>query len=243
MPCSQTAHQLLATAPLLLLPEFRSAEPPPDSAFHSETASPPKFGSAGLAIDSTFDFLGDFNWNSDVSTYSSNFEGADIGGLFVQNVPNGVLSTVDPTLFGLATDNCTAVIPSNFDTPAVDPLHNFLASDGFMGSSTDFGAIIDPSFASAGPSDSPMLPLPPPESPPAASPAVGQSLEPKPGPSSPRLRRSREEVDLRNILHTTRVQAPRKRFAEYEDVSGRPHKKKQEFFTARECEKVAKNNE
>jgi hypothetical protein len=59
MPCSQTAHQLLATASLL--PEFRSAELPPDSAFHSETASPPKFGSAGLAIDSTFDFLGDFN--------------------------------------------------------------------------------------------------------------------------------------------------------------------------------------
>jgi hypothetical protein len=58
-----------------------------------------------------------------------NFDGADIGGLFVQDVPNGVLSTVDPTLFALSIDN--AVIPSNL---VVDSLDNFLAlwSYGFF---------------------------------------------------------------------------------------------------------------
>ncbi|KAF7371491.1 hypothetical protein MVEN_00003700 [Mycena venus] len=189
-------------------------------------ASLPEFGSVGLAIDSTFDFLSDFNWNPDVSTYSSsNFGGADIRGLLAQDVPNGVLSTGDPTLFGLATYSCNAVIPSSFDTTAVDPLDNFLASYGFIGSSTDLGTIIDPSFAFAGPLNLPMPPLPPPVSPPAASPAVGQSSKPEPGPSAPRSRRSREEVDIGNILHTTRARTPSKRFAEYVDVSGRPRKK------------------
>ncbi|KAJ6514693.1 hypothetical protein DFH09DRAFT_1431702 [Mycena vulgaris] len=123
----------------------------------------------------------------------------------------------------LSTDNCNAIIPSNFDTPAVDPLDNFFTSYGFTASSTDLGTIINPGFASAGPSDLPTFPLPLPESPPAASPAVGQSSEP--GPSAPRSRRSRQEVDIGNILHMTRPRAPSKRFAEHEDVSGRPQKK------------------
>ncbi|KAJ6626516.1 hypothetical protein B0H10DRAFT_2211113 [Mycena sp. CBHHK59/15] len=120
----------------------------------SVTATPllPEFSSVGLAMDSTFDFLGDFNWNLDISAYSSNFDSSDIGGLFVQDVPNGVLLTFEPTFFGLATDTCNTVIPSNFDTPAVDPLDDFFASYGFTASSTDLGTIIDPGFASAGPS-------------------------------------------------------------------------------------------
>ncbi|KAJ6483462.1 hypothetical protein DFH09DRAFT_1106907 [Mycena vulgaris] len=92
-----------------------------------------------------------------------------------------------------------------------------MAWDSPTDSSTDIGAMIDPGFASAGPSDLPMLPLPPPESPPAVSPAVGQSSEPR--PSAPRSRRPRQEVDVGNILHTTRPRAPNKRFAEHEDIS------------------------
>ncbi|KAJ6524651.1 hypothetical protein DFH09DRAFT_1096053 [Mycena vulgaris] len=151
-----TSAPVLATAAAPSLPKFRSAKLATDSVSSSlVTATPlmPEFSSVGLAMDSTFNFLGDFNWNSDVSTYSSNFDSQDID----------------------ATDNYNAVIPSNFDTPAVDPLDDFFTSYGFTASSTDLGTIIDPGFASVGPSDLPMLPLPPPESPPAVSPAVGQS--------------------------------------------------------------------
>ncbi|KAJ6572630.1 hypothetical protein B0H10DRAFT_2444318 [Mycena sp. CBHHK59/15] len=229
MQSDNTSAPVSATPAAPSLPELAT-----DSVFGSlvtAAASLPEFSSVGLAIDSTFNFLGDFTWNLDVSTYSSNFDSPDISGLFVQDVQNSMLSTYDPTFFGLATDNGNAVIPSNFDMPAVDPLDDFFVSYGFMGSSTDFGATINPDFASAGPLDLPMLPLPPPES---LSPAVRQSSEP--GPSAPRSHCSRQEVDVGNILHTARPRAPSKQFAEYEDVSGRPQKKgkskKVQFLTS-----------
>jgi hypothetical protein len=73
----------VTTSAAPLSPEFHSAKLARDSTFRSAKASLPGFGSVGLVIDLTFDFLGDFNWNSDGSTYStSNFDGAGIGGLF-----------------------------------------------------------------------------------------------------------------------------------------------------------------
>ncbi|KAJ6491483.1 hypothetical protein DFH09DRAFT_1453377 [Mycena vulgaris] len=184
-----------ATAAAPSLPEFRSAELATDSVFSSlVTVTPlmPEFSSVGLAVDSTFDFLGDFNWNLDVSTYSSNFDSQDID----------------------ATDNCNAVIPSNFDTPVVDPLDDFFASYGFKASSTDLGTIIDPGFASVGPSDLPMLPLPPPESLPAASPAFGQSSEPGPTPLAPKSVPRR-----RPLRHTWRALPPVHAHAPFTDIA------------------------
>ncbi|KAJ6579105.1 hypothetical protein DFH09DRAFT_1447302 [Mycena vulgaris] len=123
----------------------------------------PEFRSAELATDSAFSSLVTATplmpeFSSVGLAMDSTF---DFLGDFNWNLDVSTYSSnFDSQDIG-ATDNCNAVIP---------------------------GTIIDPGFASVGPSDLPMLPLPPPESPPAASPAVGQSSEP--GPSAPRTRRS-----------------------------------------------------
>ncbi|KAJ6605293.1 hypothetical protein DFH09DRAFT_1269599 [Mycena vulgaris] len=132
MQSDDTSAPVSTTSVAPSLPEFRSAELATGSAFSSLVTATPsllEFSSVGLAMDSTFAFLGDFNWNLDVPTYSSNFDTPDIGVLFGQDVPipNGGGSTFDPTFFSLATHSCNAVIPSNFDTPAVDPLNDFRA--------------------------------------------------------------------------------------------------------------------
>ncbi|KAJ7938925.1 hypothetical protein B0H13DRAFT_1851098 [Mycena leptocephala] len=108
-----------------------------------------------------------------------------------------------------------------------DPLQDFLNSYGISGISTDIGATANiGAFTSAGPSIDPfpLLLLPPPESPPAPSPAVKQS--PEPGPSALKSCRPRQEVDEANTVTSTRTRAPteRKRFAD-QDISNRPRKR------------------
>ncbi|KAJ7835870.1 hypothetical protein B0H13DRAFT_1913361 [Mycena leptocephala] len=131
--------------------------------------------------------------------------------------------TFDPTSFGFSA-NLDTLMP--FSTPPDDPLQDFMNSYGFSGGffdtgtfTTDFGP-----FTSTGLSDGPLplLPPPPPNSPPPPSLAVDQRSEA--GPSAPRLRRPRQEVDQANIVHSTRTRAPTKRFADG-DLSPRPSKK------------------
>ncbi|KAJ7689326.1 hypothetical protein B0H17DRAFT_640822 [Mycena rosella] len=70
-----------------------------------------------------------------------------------------------------------------------------------------------------------LLPPPPPESPPASSPPMENLLEP--GPSAPKPRRSRKEVDPANIITSSRSRAPtaRKRMAAEMITSDRSEKR------------------
>ncbi|KAJ6608928.1 hypothetical protein B0H10DRAFT_2194137 [Mycena sp. CBHHK59/15] len=143
MQSDNTSAPVSATPAAPSLPELAT-----NSVFGSlvtaAAASLPEFSSIGLAINSTFNFLGDFTWNLDVSTYSSSLDSPDISATDNSNA-------IIPSNFDMpATDNGNDVIPSNFDMPAVDPLDDFFVSYGFMGSSTDFGAAINLDFASAG---------------------------------------------------------------------------------------------
>ncbi|KAF8136057.1 hypothetical protein K438DRAFT_2121651 [Mycena galopus ATCC 62051] len=191
-------------------PTLGSAELASDLPFDflvTSAPSLPESSSVGLATDAAFEFLGDLNWNFDVPIGSSSLESSDIGGLFpVQDVPNGVLSTFDPTFLRLATDSWDTLIPSD----GVEPFDDFLAFT------------MEPGFASIGPSDLPMVPRPAPESLPALSPAPEQTSEP--GLSAPKVRRSRREVDEANILRSTRPRIPTERFAEDDDSTPAPKK-------------------
>jgi hypothetical protein len=114
------------------------------------------------------------------------------------------------------------------EAPPEDPGQDFLDLYGSAGGFSDAGAA--QSFAAFTSTwyfndPLPVLPPPPPESP-APPPSVEKVSEP--GPSAPRSRRTRQEVDEANIIHTTRTRAPsaRKRGAEDDDdVSSRPLKR------------------
>ncbi|KAJ6615764.1 hypothetical protein B0H10DRAFT_1949647 [Mycena sp. CBHHK59/15] len=140
-----------------------------------------------------------------------------------QDLPGGHFTTSDPTLFRLPTD-LNALLPS--DAPVEDPLQDFMNLFEPSGLAGDFGMTPDIfSVASAeAHAENQILSLPPlpPASPRAPSPVIDHS-----GPSAPKSRCSRLEVDEANILTSTRSRAPteRKRIAE-EDVSNRPQKKK-----------------
>ncbi|KAJ7866898.1 hypothetical protein B0H13DRAFT_2352153 [Mycena leptocephala] len=160
--------------------------------------SMPEFNSSEPATNPAFDILADFDFGLLMGT--SSVEG-----------PNA------------ASDGFNALIPSNSGTPTADPLEEFMNLYGFPGVFSDLSTNSDFSaFTSVGPSD--PLPLPSPPPPESPSPAVEESSEP--GPSVPKLRRSRQVVDEANILYSTRSRAPtaRMRFAD-EDVSNRPQKK------------------
>ncbi|KAJ7879348.1 hypothetical protein B0H13DRAFT_2543696 [Mycena leptocephala] len=128
--------------------------------------------------------------------------------------------TFDPTSFGFSA-NLDTLMP--FSTPPDDPLQDFMNSYGFSGGFFDTGAFTTDfgPFTSTGLSDGPLplLPPPPPNSPPPPSLAVDQRSEA--GPSAPRLRRPRQEVDQANIVHSTRTRAPTKRFADGDLSPGR----------------------
>ncbi|KAJ7291881.1 hypothetical protein C8J57DRAFT_1588616 [Mycena rebaudengoi] len=166
--------------------------------------------------------LSDFEFDS----LMRSLEGATNSSSSTQHLASAMMpafdpTLFDPTLFGLTADLNT-LMP--FSAPPGD-LQGSMDLCAFNGIFSDAGATPDfGTFTPTGPSDYllPLLPPPPPESPPAPSPTVGQVSEA--GPSAPRSRRRRQEVDEANILHSTRVRAAPKRFAE-EDVSSRPQKK------------------
>ncbi|KAJ6628521.1 hypothetical protein B0H10DRAFT_2428806 [Mycena sp. CBHHK59/15] len=194
----------------------------PTTATQSATPSVPEFDSAQPTTGSAFDFLPDFNFDFNMFMDSSSLEGANTGGSFPAQAPSAdpltFDLTFDPALFGLSAD-FNAAIPSG--ALPEDPLQDFLNSYGISGISTDLGTTANfGTFTLAGPfiDPLPLLPLPLPESPPAPSPAVERSSEP--GPSAPRLRRSRQEVDEANIVTSMRSRAPteRKQFAD-QDIS------------------------
>ncbi|KAJ7922381.1 hypothetical protein B0H13DRAFT_2655645 [Mycena leptocephala] len=127
--------------------------------------------------------------------------------------------TFDPAVFGLPGGDFNALMPSNSSAPTTDPLDEFMTMYGF--SESDGAAC---SFVSGAPfnNELPLLPPPPPESPPAPSPTVEHPSE-----SVPRSRCARKEVDEANIIYSTRSRAPtaRKRFAD-EELSDRPTKQR-----------------
>ncbi|KAJ7893578.1 hypothetical protein B0H13DRAFT_1886285 [Mycena leptocephala] len=129
--------------------------------------------------------------------------------------------TFDPAVFGLPGGDFNTLMPSNSSAPTTDPLDEFMTMYGFSDIMSSDGAAS--SFVSGAPfnNELPLLPPPPPESPPAPSPTVEHPSE-----SVPRSRRARKEVDEANIIYSTRSRAPtaRKRFAD-EELSDRPHQK------------------
>ncbi|KAJ7939077.1 hypothetical protein B0H13DRAFT_2301284 [Mycena leptocephala] len=175
------------------MPEYTAGAQPPL----------PEFNSAEPATGSAFDF------NMFMGT--PNVEVPNTGSLFsLQDFNSANLSTFDATFFAPAAESSNALIPSNSSAPTADPLVDFMNLHGFsdifsdLSGPTDFSA-----FTSVPPSDPwPLLPLPPPESPPAPSAAERAS---EPGRSVPKQRRSRQEVDEANILHSTRSRAPTER--------------------------------
>ncbi|KAF8145007.1 hypothetical protein K438DRAFT_1782321 [Mycena galopus ATCC 62051] len=153
-----------------------------------------------------FDFPADFDFN------------------MLMDVPNAT----DATLFGLNTDNCSALLPFA-GTPVPYSWDNYV--DGLI---TGLDATVDATmnafnFGSLASSDPwPVLPVPPPDSPPAvALPAASE-----PGAIVAKLRRRRQEVDEADILpeNSKRARAPstRKRGAQDEVISDpdQPQKKK-----------------
>jgi hypothetical protein len=130
--------------------------------------------------------------------------------------------TFDPAVFGLPGGDFNALMLSNSSAPTTDPLDEFMTMYGFSDIMSSDGAAS--SFVSGAPfnNELPLLPPPPPESPPAPSPTVEHPSE-----SVPRSRCARKEVDEANIIYSTRSRAPtaRKRFAD-EELSDRPTKKR-----------------
>ncbi|KAJ6590825.1 hypothetical protein B0H10DRAFT_2233471 [Mycena sp. CBHHK59/15] len=187
----RTARPRAAPAPPLAMQSENistAALTVPTTATQSAASSVPEFDSAQPTTGSAFDFLPDFNFDFNIFTDSSS-PSAD---------PSTFDLTFDPALFGLSAD-FNAAIPSG--VLPEDPLQDFLNSYGISGICTDLGATANfGTFTSAGPfiDPLPLLPLPPPESPPAPSPAVEHS--PEPGPSALRSCRSRQEVDEANIV-------------------------------------------
>ncbi|KAJ7912812.1 hypothetical protein B0H13DRAFT_1874401 [Mycena leptocephala] len=147
---------------------------------------------------------------------------------------NSVQPPVDPAFFDFDFDSLLASLetcPSIFaqdtsntgnNAPTTDPLDEFMTMYGFSDIMSSDGAAS--SFVSGAPfnNELPLLPPPPPESPPAPSPTVEHPSE-----SVPRSRCARKEVDEANIIYSTRSRAPtaRKRFAD-EQLSDRPTKKR-----------------
>ncbi|KAJ7811480.1 hypothetical protein B0H14DRAFT_2606521 [Mycena olivaceomarginata] len=182
--------------------------------------------SAHTMPDSAFDF-----WNGiDFSSLLTSLEGGSTSTSFIEHhVPSSEFLPYNPSFnaeFMRFTDEFNALIPSNFGAHAADPVDDLMSFYGI--SMSDFSGATDSAadsgFTSVATDETwPLLPPPPPESPPVASPAVERSSNP--GTGAPRSRRSRQEVDEANIMHSTHSRAPTawKRFAD-EDVSNRPQK-------------------
>ncbi|KAJ6542456.1 hypothetical protein DFH09DRAFT_1282546 [Mycena vulgaris] len=188
------------------------------AATHSAEPSIPELYSAQPAPNY---FLNDF----DFDTVMCSLEGGDTSSS-AHGLASAELSAFapafDPTLFGMSAE-WNPLMP--FSAPPEDPVQDFMNLYGLSAMFSDAGAPADlGTFTSTGLSDDPLplLPPPPPESPPAPSPAVDQVSEA--GPSAPRPRCSRQEVDEANILHSRRARAPTKQFADG-DLSTRPQKK------------------
>ncbi|KAJ6591397.1 hypothetical protein B0H10DRAFT_1960790 [Mycena sp. CBHHK59/15] len=203
----------------------------------------PDFTLAGPAVDPMFDLFPtfDFRFNDTTTSQGFNAPGSfplhefpdapfdpNIFGLTNYNAPitsepgfsGDHFTPPDPTLFGLSAD-FNAQIPSG--APVEDPLQDFMALFGPYGIPGDVGMASDIFSASTEShleNQLPLLPPPPPASP-VASPAIDNA-----GPSAPKSRRSRHEVDEANILTSARSRAPteRKRIAE-EEVSSRAQKR------------------
>ncbi|KAJ7818823.1 hypothetical protein B0H13DRAFT_1922068 [Mycena leptocephala] len=157
-------------------------------------------------------------------TDSSILGSANIGGSFPTEAPSADPSTFefafDSTLFSLSTDLDVAVSSGALSEEHLQGFFNSYGSDDLHATANFINV---PSVA---PFINPflMLPPPPPESPSAPSPSVEHSSDP--GPSAPKSRRSRKEVDEANIVTSTRSRGPteRKRVAD-EDISARPQKR------------------
>ncbi|KAJ6579318.1 hypothetical protein B0H10DRAFT_1962992 [Mycena sp. CBHHK59/15] len=203
----------------------------------------PDFTLAGPAVDPMFDLFPtfDFRFNDTTTSQGFNAPGSfpshefpdapfdpNIFGLTNYNAPitsepgfsGDHFTPPDPTLFGLSAD-FNAQIPSG--APVEDPLQDFMAGFGPYGIPGDVGMASDIFSASTEShleNQLPLLPPPPPASP-VASPAIDNA-----GPSAPKSRRSRHEVEEANILTSARSRAPteRKRIAE-EEVSSRAQKR------------------
>ncbi|KAJ6602957.1 hypothetical protein B0H10DRAFT_2230061 [Mycena sp. CBHHK59/15] len=220
----------------------------------------PDFTLAGPAVDPMFDLFPTFDFRFNDTTISQGFNAPgsfpshefpdtpfdpNIFGLTNYNAPitsepgfsGDHFTPPDPTLFGLSAD-FNAQIPSG--APVEDPLQDFMALFGPYGIPGDVGMVSDIFSASTEShleNQLPLLPPPPPASP-VASPAIDNA-----GPSAPKSRRSRHEVDEANILTSARSRAPteRKRIAE-EEVSSRAQKRnrrKRDQCTASAAEAVA----
>ncbi|KAJ6590944.1 hypothetical protein DFH09DRAFT_1073718 [Mycena vulgaris] len=160
---------------------------------------------------------------------SDPFEGGNTVTSFSAHIPGTELSTFnpifDPALFGLPAETFNSPIPSKSGAPIPDFLDDFMHLYGFLDGISDFSAPID-LFAFTSSDPLPLLPPPSPELPPGPPPAVQQSSGP--APRAPKSRRSRQEVDEANIVHSTRSRPPtaRKRYTD-EDVAKKRAKGKQ----------------
>ncbi|KAJ6605644.1 hypothetical protein B0H10DRAFT_2311707 [Mycena sp. CBHHK59/15] len=197
----------------------------------------PDFTLAGPAVDPMFDLFPtfDFRFNDTTTSQGFNAPGSfpshefpdapfdpNIFGLTNYNAPitsepgfsGDHFTPPDPTLFGLSAD-FNAQIPSG--APVEDPLQDFMALFGPYGIPGDVGMASDIFSASTEShleNQLPLLPPPPPESP-VASPAIDNA-----GPSAPKSRRSRHEVD-EAIFSPLRVRG------RLRNASGSPRKRSQ----------------
>ncbi|KAJ6576249.1 hypothetical protein B0H10DRAFT_2236540 [Mycena sp. CBHHK59/15] len=78
---------------------------PIDHAFATVAPLQSEFSSVEISTDPAFNFLGGLDWNFNVPMGFSGLESQTAGSLFpMQDVSDGVLSTFDPTFFGLAPE-------------------------------------------------------------------------------------------------------------------------------------------
>ncbi|KAJ7232469.1 hypothetical protein B0H12DRAFT_1076840 [Mycena haematopus] len=192
----------------------------------------PELDSARPTVGSALDFSAGLDFDFDFDSLLSELEDTNTP-FFAQDVPNAELSTFnaafDPTWFALPAEGLGALMPldfgtSNSGTPAPDPLDELLNLYAYSGVSS-VSATSNFGSTTSSHDTLPLLPPPPPESP-LPAPAADEQVSNR-GPSAPKSRRSRQEVDETNILHSTRSRVPttRKRIADEDSEVHRAQKK------------------